>query len=56
MVSYISCYHMNLYDILHISPCLDFSNFELSIFYDFLKLGLTKSVSHEMAVRGTGRD
>ncbi len=35
MISYISCYHMNLYNILHISQCLDFSNFELSIFDDF---------------------
>ncbi len=57
MVSHISCYHMNLYEILHISMCLDFSNFELSIFDDLFKVWYNRiSVSHQMVVRGTGRD
>ncbi len=40
MTSYISYYHMNLHDIIHFSPCLDFPICEFSNFDDFLKFGL----------------
>ncbi len=47
MASFLSYYHMNVHDILHIYQCLDFPLFEFSTSEDFfiLKLCLVDTVS-----------